>query len=119
MDGETGKDVFLRQLGATLGYFALNGFAYRYGQNQFAMLLRAVKRQEACDACREFKIEIESLLQNHKLSEGFCVAIGLVVLHDDAKSLDEVQDFGQQLIAMVKETGRGGIAAWGLGLIQP
>ncbi len=109
---------FLHDFGATLARFARGGFAYRHGGNQFAMLLPRVAREEAREKSRQFAIEANSLLQKYQLIDRVSVAIGVVSVQDDAHLLKQVKDAGKQLIAMVKETAKGGIAAWGLGLIE-
>jgi hypothetical protein len=109
---------FLHDFGATLARFARGGFAYRHGGNQFAMLLPRVAREEACEKSRQFAIEANSLLQKYQLIDRVSVAIGIVSVQDDALLLKQVKDTGKQLIAMVKETAHGGIAAWGLGLVE-
>jgi len=113
------ESSFLRSLGAAVARFAQDGFAYRYGQNQFAMLLPHVDKVEACELSKQFSTEVKSLLKNHKLSDRYLAAIGVVSLPDDVQSVEQVREAGRQLIAKAKETGMGGIAVWGVGLVEP
>ncbi len=109
---------FLRLLGATLGRFAAQGFAYRYEQNQFAMVLPRVGKQEACEIATKFSVEVESLLKSHGLSALLFLAVAPVNVPDDAKSVNAVREVALELIAIVKASGHGGVAAWQLGVLR-
>jgi CheY-like chemotaxis protein/GGDEF domain-containing protein len=109
---------FLRALGGILGRFASRGFAYRHGPSQFAMLLPGLDKQEACDVSRAFILEATSLIQNHRLLGRMDVSACVVHVPDDAQSVEQVWQIADRLNTIVKETGHGGVAAWGLGLVQ-
>ncbi len=105
--------TFLRELGGTLGRFAHDASAYKWGQNQFAMLLPNIDKPRACDLSKQLNVEVKSLLKTHNLDARYSVAIGVASLPGDAKSVEQVVEAGRQLITKAKETGQGGITVWG------
>lgn len=95
---------FLRRLGALLAGYAREGFAYRYGESQFAMLLPNRGKDEAFTSSRWFIQELKSLLTNHSLSDRYSPAIGVLSLPDDAERFAQVEETAYQLIAEAKNS---------------
>lgn len=102
-----GESSFLRSLGALLTGYARDGFAYRYGVSQFALLLPRTRKDEAFSSSKWLMQELQSLLKNHDLSDRYSPAIAMLSLPDDARSVEEVEEAARQLMSQAKNTKTG------------
>ena len=98
---------FLRSVGTILARYARDGFAYRCGESQFAILLPRTTKDEAYSSSTWLMQELKSRLKDHDLSDHYFPAIGILSLPDDAQSTEQVEDAARQLIAQAKNAERG------------
>ena len=113
------ESSFLRSFGAVLARFARHGFAYRLEQKQFAMHLPNVGKYDACDLAKQLDTEVRSLLKTHRLADHYVPAIGIVSVPDDVRSVEQVEEAGNQLIANSKRNVFGGVEVYDVGQIEP
>jgi GGDEF domain-containing protein len=109
---------FLRDMGATLARFARGQFAYRCGENQFAIFLPYVSKHEACKLSKNILPAIRSVISKHTLSDRYFVAIGVLGFPEQTESSKETIETAEQLVSEARGYG-GGIALAGVGVIEP
>jgi PleD family two-component response regulator len=116
-DAQFVENSFLHQLGELLARFAENGFAYRYGVNEFALFLTRTAKRDACELALRLSAEIRSLFDVHDLTGTCFPAIGLVSIPQDVESVERVVTAKSRLLAAAKARPAGGVEVYGFGAI--
>jgi len=98
------NESFLRSIGVLLARYARDGFAYRCGETQFAMLLPHASKEEGFTSSTWLMQELKALLNDHNLSDDYFPAISIISLPDDARSIEQVEEAVRGLLAQAKTT---------------
>jgi len=95
---------FLQSLGDLLARYARDGFAYRHGETQFAILLPRASSAEGFSTSNWLVQELNALLNDHNLGDDYIASVSLVSPPDNALSKEQVLETVRELWAQGKTT---------------
>lgn len=111
--GHQATDKMLKEMGNVFRWYESKGLIYRYGGDEFAVILRNTSLEDAVKAAERFRKTVE---ENFKLKHGITVSVGVA---DVKYCRGSVGDKYDQLVAQAsqatgasKEAGKNRVTAY-------
>ena len=94
-------------------------FAFRYGGDEFVVLLPQTSKENACLVARRLHRQIGEMvwLQSEGLNVRITASMGVAAFPSDAKTKEEVMHLADEAMYAVKNSTRDGVAASGVGVL--